>query len=465
MSAETGRFSRLEKHNIFDVAIVGGGVVGCAVARKFALEGAKVVLLEKGRDILNGASKANSAILHTGFDAPPGSLELHCVQQGYKEYLDIFKDFNLPILKTSAFVVAWNEEQIIRLDKIIKQAHQNNVSDVHGIDRDCLLASEPHLSTHALGGISVPGEYVIDPWSSPLAYITQAVLNGAEVRFGYEVCGGQFDGENWLLNSETNEDISARFVVNCAGLYGDYLDQFLLGKSEFSIKPRKGQFLVYDKAATALINSIILPVPDECTKGVVLTQTIFGNLLVGPTAEEQDERNIAGVTADGLENLKSQGEAIVPALREMPITATYAGIRPATESKDYRIFNYQDKNWITAGGIRSTGLTSSLGLASYIFKQYSETTEPLVPPTEIKTPKMPNLAEHEPRDWMKPDYGEIVCHCEMVTRREIENAMSSTIPARDLSALKRRTRATMGRCQSFYCTARLAELMGGDADE
>jgi len=453
--------SRSNDREVFDVAVVGGGVVGCAVARRFVLEGARVVLLEKGEDILSGASKANSAILHTGFDAPVGSLELDCVQTGYKEYMQVFKDFNLPILKTSAFVVAWTTEQLARLSNIERQAHQNNVDNVHIVASDILLKREPNLSRSALGAVSIPGEFVIDPWSSPLAYLTQAVLNGAQVRFGYGVSSGQFDGEVWQLKSDTQEKISARFVINCAGLYGDQLDEALLGRSEFSIKPRKGQFVVYDKAASALLSSIILPVPTERTKGIVLTRTIFGNLLLGPTAEEQDDRALASVSKRELELLKSQAEEMVPGLRGMPVTATYAGLRPASESKEYRVFEYKEKNWITAGGIRSTGLTASLGLATYIFKQYSKWENSLIPLAKVKTPKMPNLAEHGSRDWMKPGYEEIVCHCEMVTKREIDNAFTSVIPARDLSALKRRTRATMGRCQSFYCSARLAELTKG----
>ena len=453
--------SKSQGQNVFDVAVVGGGVVGCAVARRFVLEGARVILLEKGADILSGASKANSAILHTGFDAPSGSLELDCLQAGYKEYIDIFKDFNLPILKTDAFVVAWTEEQLARLPGIVRQADQNNVDNVRIVGADVLRKQEPNLSHSALGAVSVPGEFVIDPWSSPLAYLTQAVMNGADVRLDYSVTSGRFDGQVWVLKSDLKGDVTARFVVNCAGLYGDYLDEALLGRTDFLIKPRKGQFVVYDKAASALVNSIILPVPSERTKGVVLTRTIFGNLLLGPTAEEQDNRGLAGVSKKELELLKMQAEAMVPGLKKMPITATYAGLRPASENKDYRVFEYDEKNWITAGGIRSTGLTSSLGLASYIFKQYSNMGHSLAPLERIKTPQMPTLAEHEQRDWTQPGYEEIVCHCEMVTKREIEHALISVIPARDLSGLKRRTRATMGRCQSFYCSARLAELTKG----
>jgi len=447
--------------DVFDIAIIGGGVVGCALARKFILEGAKVILLEKGADILSGASKANSAILHTGFDAPLGSLELECMQAGYKEYLQIFKDFDLPLLKTNAHVVAWNDEQMVRLPDIEKQAHQNHVDNVHIIDSKELFKREPCLTRSALGAVSIPGEFVIDPWSSPLAYITQAVLNGAQVRFNYAVSSGKFDGDGWLLKSMSGEEVAAKYVMNCAGLYGDQLDEALLGRSEFSIKPRKGQFVVYDKAASALLKSIILPVPTQRTKGVVLTRTIFGNLLLGPTAQEQDDRGLAGVSYDELELLKAQAEAMVPGLKNMPITATYAGLRPASESKEYRVFEYKHKHWITVGGIRSTGLTAALGLANYIFKQYSKMSGDLAPLTSIITPKMPHLAEHEQRDWMHAGYEEIVCHCEMVTKREIDAAFSSVIPPNELSGLKRRTRATMGRCQSFYCSARLAQITKG----
>ena len=453
--------TKLNDHQVFDVAVIGGGVVGCALARRFVLEGARVVLLEKGTDILSGASKANSAILHTGFDAPAGSLELECMQAGYREYLQIFRGFELPILKTTAFVVAWTPEQLARLPDIERQARKNNVDTVQMIDAVQLRKQAPHLSHSALGAVFIPGEFVIDPWSSPLAYLTQAVINGAQVRFGYAVTSGQFDGDTWVLNSANQETVNARFVINCAGLYGDQLDKALLGQTEFQIKPRKGQFVVYDKAASALLKAIILPVPAERTKGVVLTRTVFGNLLLGPTAEEQEDRELASVSHLELESLKAQAEAMLPGLKGMPVTATYAGLRPASEKKQYRVFEYAQQNWITAGGIRSTGLTASLGLASHIFKRYRKMAKPLVALTSIKIPKMQNLAEHARRDWMQAGYEEIVCHCEMVTKREIDKAFSSVLPPTDLAGLKRRTRVTMGRCQSFYCSARLAELTRG----
>jgi glycerol-3-phosphate dehydrogenase len=441
----------------WDVAVIGGGVVGCAVARRFALEGAGVILLERAPDILAGASKGNSAILHTGFDAPPGSLELRCMQAGYREYLEIHERLNLPLLETGAAVVAWSDEDEARLEGILAQAHENGVEDACHIGRDALLAREPHLAPQARAAVLVPGEHLIDPWSAPLAYITQAMANGAACLRNAPVTGGAFDGTRWQLETPRGT-VTAGHVVNCAGLHGDELEHTLLGACDFEIRPRKGQFVVFDKAASALLRTIILPVPTERTKGVVICRTIFGNVLVGPTAEEQPERDRANLDRRLLEELHSAALRMVPGLARVPVTATYAGIRPATERKEYRI-GMKRQNWISVGGIRSTGLTAALGIAQHVFSLH-EGAKPAAPP-EIHWPRMPNLAEHEPRDWERPGYGEIVCHCELVTRREIEQALTGPLPAGDAGGLKRRTRAGMGRCQGFYCGAHVAAISAG----
>jgi glycerol-3-phosphate dehydrogenase len=250
-------------------------------------------------------------------------------------------------------------------------------------------------------------------------------------------------------------------VINCAGLFGDRLDARLLGAASFQIKPRKGQFVVFDKAAAKLVSSIILPVPSERTKGVVLTRTIFGNVLVGPTAEEQEDRERATVDTGTLKSLVAKAAEIVPELAGMDVTAVYAGLRPATEEKSYRIAVHDDRNWITVGGIRSTGLTASLGIARHVYKLYSDMGNAHQAVVPASTPRVPNLAEHLARDWQAPGYGEIVCHCEMVTLREIERALSGPLPAGDFGGLRRRTRCGMGRCQGFYCNARLAALTAG----
>ena len=443
-----------------DIAIIGGGVVGCAVARRMALEGASVVLIEKAPDILDGASKGNSAILHTGFDAPVGSLEQQCVKRGYDEYLKIHKGLNLPLLKTTAMVAAWSKEEEERFTNIIEKGRDNGVDDLCMLSKSQILAHEPELANSVRAAILVPREYVIDPWSAPLAYLKQALKNGGKALFNAEVISGEFDGSRWVLNTKQGR-VNARHVINCAGLYGDIVDQNVLGKAQFAIIPRKGQFVVFDKAAGKLLKSIILPVPTERTKGIVLFPTIFGNIVVGPTAEDQESRDDASVDKKILKSLIDQAIEKLPALANIPVTATYAGLRPASDKKHYRIIQDFHRNWITLGGIRSTGLTGALGIARHVYDLFKNKGVDFKKIDNAVIPKVPNLAEHLPRDWNTPDYGEIVCHCEMVTQREIIAAMEGTIPAKSMDGLKRRTRATMGRCQGFYCSAHLAQLTKG----
>jgi len=441
----------------YDAAVIGGGVVGCAVARRLTLEGARVVLVERAADILAGASKGNSAILHTGFDAPADSLELACMRRGYAEYLAIRERLNLPLLETGAAVVAWTDSEAGALDGIRARAHANGVGDVRTMDAGELRGREPALAEDAVAALWVPGEHVIDPWSAPLAYLTQAVANGAELRRGCGVEGGRFDGAVWRLDT-TAGPIAARAVVNAAGLFGDRLERALLGASEFTIHPRKGQFVVFDKAAAALLTTTILPVPSERTKGVVLVRTAFGNLLVGPTAEEQDDRERATVEPATLRDLIDRAVRMVPGLRDMPVTATYAGLRPASEDKAYRVRFDAERRYLRLGGIRSTGLTAALGLAAHAAERLAEIDVGGAPLAAPVWPEVPNLAEHRPRPWQGPEGGDIVCHCERVTRGEIRRALAGPLAARDLAGLKRRTRVLLGRCQGFYCGAAVAAL-------
>ena len=443
----------------FDLAIIGGGVVGCALFRRFTLCGLKTLMIERGADILSGVSKANSAMLHTGFDSPPGSVEQACVQAGYAEYIAIHENLNLPILKTGGLLVAWTEEELAKLPAIVALAHENGAADMHQIEPAEVRRREPQLAQDALGGVVVPGEHVIDPWSAPLAYALQGLAHGGEIRRDTNVQGGDFNGQVWRL-ATTAGPVEARIVVNAAGLQGDVLET-IARPSPFAIKPRKGQFVVFDKPASRLIGACIMPVPSERTKGVMMARTVFGNLLVGPTAEEQDDRDHATVEHLQIEGLIARGVRMLPALAGESVTALYAGLRPATQFKDYQIEALPDRHWITVGGIRSTGLTGSLGIAQHAARLYTQHFGDL---RETEAPirtRVPNLAEHLPRGHREPGYGEIVCHCELATRAEIEAALSGPLPAADLGGLKRRTRVMMGRCQGFYCSARVAAIAGG----
>lgn len=448
------------------IIVIGGGVVGCAIFRRFCLSGADCLLLEKGSDILSGASKANSAILHTGFDAPPGSLELHCMQAGYQEYLDIKDKMHLPLLPAGGLVVAWDESQFNALPGIVNQAHKNGVSGVCQMESKQIYQREPNLAKGAFGAVYVPGESIIDPWSSPLAYMTQGVKHGGQYHFNTEIIGVDFYHNIWRVKT-TKGDFYATLVINCAGIYGDVVEGFCR-QPDFRIQPRKGQFLVYDKIAAEQINSIILPVPTSVTKGVLLSKTIFGNLLLGPTAEEQADRLHAEINEEVMKDLINRGLRILPSLKNYSITAAFAGLRPATEEKDYRISHVPEKPWICVAGIRSTGLTAALGIAQYVEYIWRENYPDLfkvTSPKTVKWPKMPLLSEysiHGDRDFKKPGNGGIVCHCERVTEREIMATFDSDIPPECLAGLRRRTRAMMGRCNGFFCGHRITEMMANE---
>lgn len=444
----------------YDAIVVGAGVVGCAIARRLTLAGARVAVLEKAADILDGASKANSAILHTGFDAPVGSLEAACIREGHREYLEIRGRLNLPLDRAGALVLAWTEAEEAKLPELIAQAHANGVTDVELLSRTQVLALEPALAPQVRAGFRVPRESLIDPWSAPHAYLLQALENGAVLLRDCAVTGGSFDGAEWRLETGRGA-LRTGLVVNAAGLHGDRVEALLLGESDFEIRPRKGQFVVFDKTAARLARHILLPVPGEKTKGIVVCRTVWGNLLVGPTAEEQPGRDTADLVPETLAMLRAKGTEILPALAGEEITATYAGLRPATERKEYRIRAHPGRAMITVGGIRSTGLSAALGIAAHVERLAADLGLAPAPLASPLWPRVENLSETAERDWQRPGNGGILCHCELVTRREVEAAMTGPLAPQGLAGLKRRTRVTMGRCQGFYCSAGLAACTRG----
>ena len=288
-------------------------------------------------------------------------------------------------------------------------------------------------------------------------------VRAAQWRLGWGGVGGS-------RRPRRRDICKARSIVNCAGLYGDIVEEATSWRGRvLTIKPRKGQFVVFDKAASKLVRSILLPVPTERTKGVVVCRTIFGNVLVGPTAEEQESRDDASVDGGTLHRLRDKAVEMVPAIADCEVTAIYAGVRPASDQKEYRIFADPDRRCVTLGGIRSTGLSSALGLAEHLLRAHGDALGAASfssPPVEEPTPiALQHLSDYDERDWAREGNGGVICHCEAVTRRDVETALSGPIPAQSLAGLKRRTRVCMGRCQGFYCLAAVAALTRGRLEE
>jgi len=453
----------------WDVAIIGAGVVGTAIARALAAFDLRCVLLDAADDVGTGTSKANTAILHTGFDAKPGSLESRLLTRGSGLLRAYAEQAGIAVERTGAVLVAWTAEQAAALPAIIAAARGNGYLPVRELSAAEVYEREPALGPGALAGLLIPDESVIDPWTVPLAFATEAVRAGIVLRLGARVTGvSGAAGDAAFGLATARGPVRCHWAVNAAGLGSDEVDR-MFGGEGFTIRPRKGELIVYDKLARPLVRSIVLPVPTERTKGVLVAPTVFGNVLVGPTAEDVPDRRDVSTTEAGLSSLVAAAERIVPGLAGEEVTATYAGLRAATQHPDYQIAVLG--RYTRVAGIRSTGLSASLGIAEHVVDLLAGAGLPLRPrPRAVAhgtcPPRMPYLGEsgrrpyHDPeRIAADPAYGEIVCHCERVTRGEIRDALASDISPAGPDGLRRRTRAMNGRCQGFYCAANVSALL------
>ena len=445
-----------------DVAVVGAGLVGSAVARVLAGYRLDVALLDARADVGDGTSKANTAVLHTGFDAKPGTLEARLVARGHRLLADYAARTGIPRERVGAVVVAWDEEQQRALPRLQEVAERNGCADTRVVGRDELVRLVPGLGEGALAGLSVPGESITCTWTVNLALATEAVRRGVRLLREHRV-DAVTRGDAVTTLHTGRGDVSARWVVNAAGLGADLLDG-LFGHDRFQLHPRRGELVVLDKCARSLVDRIVLPVPSEVSKGVLVTPTVHGNVLIGPTAEDGTDRTDTATTAAGLDRVLREAVRTVPALRGAEVTATYAGLRPASDVPDYTVEVDAHQRYAVAGGIRSTGLTSCMAVAEHLVGLLAEAGLPLTERESLPDPPaMPNLGSPKPcedadRIARDPEYGDVVCFCERVTRGEIRDALASTVPPRSPGGLRRRTRAMSGRCQGASCGAEVLAM-------
>ncbi len=449
----------------YDVAVIGAGVVGSAIARELAAYDLTVALIEARDDVGDGTSKANTAILHTGFDATPGTLESVLVARGYHLLKLYAEKTGIPVEVTGALLVAWTPEEMAALPALAAKAERNGYLGCDLVTSEEVYRRVPSLGTGALAGLTVPDEAIICTWTTTLALATDAVARGVDLRLNCTVTGVTPTRDGTALTTSSGE-IQAQWVVNAAGLGADHLDR-RFGHDRFEVTPRRGELLVFDKLARPLVPCIVLPVPTSRGKGVLVSPTIYGNVMVGPTAEDLSDRADTSTSQDGLSFLIDQGRRLLPALMGEEITTTYAGLRAATQHPDYLIEIDPDQRYLLVGGIRSTGLSASMAIAEHARDLLhgaglTNTRRGDLPPP----PRLPNLGEAGTRPYQDADaieadadYGRVVCFCERVTRGEVRDAYASPIPPTSLEGLRRRTRVLNGRCQGFFCGAEVAALV------
>jgi len=449
----------------FDVAVIGAGIVGSAIARKLAGYELSVALLDARDDVGDGTSKANTAILHTGFDAKPGTLESRLVREGYHLLSEYAERTGIPVERTGALLVAWTTEELDALPGLRHKAEQNGYHRTQIVGPEEVYRQLPYLGEGALGGLTVPDESIICTWTTNLALATDAVGRGVTPLLNRAVSSVEDLGDQTVLRTSGGE-VRARWVVNAAGLGADVVDR-LFGHDRFTVTPRRGELLVYDKSARPMVERIVLPVPSSRGKGVLISPTVYGNVLLGPTAEDLTDRTDTGTSEQGLRFLLDKGEKLMPDLLREEVTATYAGLRAASDHPDYLIEADAGRRYVLVGGIRSTGLTAGIAIAEYVAELARDAGLALVPREDLpEPPRMPNLGEASTRPYQDaariaadPAYGRVVCFCERVTAGEIRDTFASPIPPATLEGLRRRTRAMNGRCQGFFCGAEVKKLL------
>jgi len=377
-----------------------------------------------------GTSKANTALLHTGFDAKPGTLEARLVPRGFELLSAYATRAGIPLERTGAPLVAWDDEQVGEFERIVERSRANGYEAIGELDAAELYRREPNLGPGARGALEVPDEALICPFTTPLALATEALRGGCELRRSTPVTEVErLEDDGGFRVHTPHGSLTAARLVNAAGLRSDEIDR-MLGGGGFTVTPRRGELIVFDKLARLLVDHVVLAVPTKVSKGVLVSPTVFGNVMVGPTAEDLDRKDDTSSTAEGLSYLRREAARILPALLDFDVTAVYAGLRAATEHADFQI--RFDGGYACVGGIRSTGLSASMAIAEHVRAGLGLEAPPA---GDELPPRMPYLGETLERPFQRAelieqdaDYGRVVCFCERVTQGEIRDALAGPIP-------------------------------------
>lgn len=449
---------------MYDIMIIGAGVSGCAVARELSRYQLKICVLEKETDVCEGTSKANSAIIHAGFDARPGTLMAKLNVQGNRMMDEMSKKLDFPFRRNGSMVACQDEEGIEGLKMLLERGKKNGVEGMQILSRAEALDLEPNLADSVYAVLLVPSGGIVCPFHMNIAYAENAAQNGVEFRLGTEVHSILRDGDSYRL--DTNQGIfETRYVVNAAGVYADVFHN-MVSEKKIHITPRKGDYCLLDKSAGTLVSHTIFQLPTAMGKGVLVTPTIHGNLLVGPTAVDIDDKDCTATTGRELHSLIEKAGKAVRDIPVRQVITSFAGLRAHEDGEEFIIGEPEDaKGFVDVAGIESPGLSSAPAIGVYVRDMIAAALDPEEKKDFVESRKgftsFAGLAREEQKKLVQenPAFGRIVCRCETVTEGEILEAIHRPLGATTLDGVKRRTRAGMGRCQAGFCTPKVMEIL------
>ena len=452
--------------NVYDVIIIGGGVVGCAVARELARYRTKTLLLEKTNDICNGQSKANTAILHGGYDAKPGTLKAKFNVLGNAMFDRIHEELEVPVQWNTSLVVSFSKEGHPDLERLLDQGIQNGCrGELRIIDEQELRRREPNVGSTACEALLVGSGGIVCPYELTEAYAENAAMNGAQFLRNAGVTNlRRLPNGHWQVIS-TVGTFETRAVVNAAGVYSDVFNN-MVSERKVHIHPRRGEYYIVDKKYHNMFHAAMFQLPTKMGKGVLVAPTVDGTVLIGPTAEDIEDKEDKQTTAEGLAKALREASRTWENIPTRAFITTFSGLRSTGDTGDFILGEPEDAPlFFNCCAVESPGLTSSPAIAKWISEQIAGKLElednPDFNPIRKAIPKFREMtaAEREAAIAANPDFGKVVCRCETVTEAEIREAIRRPVGALDIDGIKRRTRAGMGRCQAGFCTPRTVEIL------
>ena len=451
---------------MMDVAVIGAGVVGALIARELSRYQLDVCMLEKADDVAMGTSKANSAIVHAGFDCQPGSVMAKMNVRGNAMMDQLTRELSVPFKRNGSMVLAFGEEDAGTLQILLDRGIQNGVPGVEIVSGDRARELEPNISGNVTAALVAPSGGIVCPYELTIAAAGNAMDNGVRLYTGFEVVSADFADGVWTLVSAAGDQVEARYVVNAAGLFSDWVAA-LLGDTEYHLFPRRGEYLLLDRDQGQMVSHTIFQCPSAMGKGILVTPTVDGNLLLGPTSENREDREDTATTAEGLATVARLAAKSVPSVNLRAVITSFTGLRSCSPGHDFVIESSKNRpQLVEITGIESPGLSSAPAIAEYAVGLLKEMGLPLhekadFNPIRRPIPRFREMDIQQRRALIQEDarFGQIICRCETVTEGEIVRALHQNPPAHDLDGVKRRTRTGMGRCNGGFCTPQAVEII------
>lgn len=453
---------------MFDIAIIGAGIIGCSIARELSKYNYDIVILDKENDISCGTTKANSAIIHAGYDAPYNTKKGVFNAKGNMLYDKVTKELEVPFKRIGSLVVAFSEYEIETLKSLFENGEKLGIPGLEIIGSEKIYEMEPNMADGALAALYAPSAGIIEPWEMAIAYAENAVDNGVKIKLNMKVEKIEKNEEFFQITSSEGKIIEASLIINASGVYGDNIYRLVDPESEIRIHPRRGQYYLLDKSAGNIVNSVIFKCPSKLGKGVLVVPTVDGNVLVGPDSQDlsENEKEAIETTGERLDYVKSSAMELIKNIPFRENITTFAGLRAEPTGGDFIIEESKIKGFINVIGMKSPGLSSAPAIAEYVEslvqnilgnrerkKDYNPFRKARVKFMELSKEEKDKMIKKDPK------YGRIICRCEMITEGEIVDAIHRSAGGRTVNGIKRRVRPGAGRCQGGFCGPRVLEIL------